>query len=324
MLYSIKNKPTMPKYRTDLPQLTMSTFMTDGGLETDLIFNHGIDLPEFAAFDLLKDEKGRNVLRKYFSDYLEISKDDCSGFVLEAPTYRANPDWAKKIGYSVESLKDINGSAVRELEELRSDYEQDDFKIVISVCIGPRGNGYSPDNPMTSKMAEEYHSYQIALVAETNADLVSALTMNYNEEAIGIVNAARNNNIPVVISYTVELDGKLPSGQSLEEAITSLDRITDNYVSYYMINCAHPDHFTEILDPDSEWTKRIKGIRANASTKSHAELDESETLDLGDKEQLAIKYQELKALLPNLNVIGGCCGTDHTHMKKISDAWFEK
>jgi len=312
----------MPKYRSELPQLTMSTFMTDGGLETDLIFNHGINLPEFAAFDLLKNEEGKEVLRKYFSDYLNISTKQCSGFVLEAPTYRANPDWALKIGYSLESLNDITRIAVQELENIRSDYENEDFKIAISVCIGPRDNGYSPDNPMSIEMAEEYHSYQIKLVADTNADLVSALTMNYNEEAIGIVKAANKNNIPVVISYTVETDGKLPSGQSLEEAITSLDKITNNYVSYYMINCAHPDHFVDILNPGSKWTKRIKGLRANASIKSHAELDESETLDVGDKEQLARKYQELKTLLPNLNVIGGCCGTDHTHLGKISEAWF--
>jgi S-methylmethionine-dependent homocysteine/selenocysteine methylase len=297
--------------------------MTDGGLETDLIFNHGINLPEFAAFDLLKNEEGKEVLRKYFMDYLDISKKRCSGFVLEAPTYRANPDWALKIGYSLESLNDMTRIAVQELEKIRENYESEGFKIAISVCLGPRGDGYSPDDKMSIETAEEYHSYQIKLVADTNADLVSALTMNYNEEAIGIVKAAKNNNIPVVISYTVETDGKLPSGQSLEEAITSLDKITDNYVSYYMINCAHPDHFVDILNPDSTWTKRIKGLRANASNKSHAELDESETIDVGDKEQLARKYQELKTLLPNLSVIGGCCGTDHTHMDEICKAWFD-
>ena len=314
----------MPKYRTDLPQLTMSTFMTDGGLETDLIFNHGIELPEFAAFDLLKDEDGRQTLRKYFQDYLDISKKQCSGFVLEAPTYRANPDWALKIGYSLESLDEAVRTAVQELEQLREEYETKDFKIAISVCIGPRGDGYSPDNKMSIEKAEEYHSYQIKRVADTHADLVSALTMNYNEEAIGIVKAAKKYGIPVVISYTVETDGKLPSGQSLEAAIKSLDSLTDNYVSYYMINCAHPDHFSDVLNPDSTWAKRIKGLRANASTKSHAELDESEILDAGDKDDLALKYQELKSLLPNLSIIGGCCGTDHTHLGKICETWFAK
>ena len=312
----------MAKYRADLPQLSMSTFMTDGGLETDLIFNHGIELPEFAAFDLLKNEKGKAVLRNYFLDYLKISKDSCDGFVLEAPTYRANPDWTSKIGYTNEDLQKIHSTAVEELEALRKEFESENFKIAISICVGPRGDGYSPNNMMSAGLAEEYHSHQIKLAAQTTADFVSAFTMNYNEEAIGIVNAARKNNIPAVISYTVETDGHLPSGQSLKDAITSLDSSTENYVAYYMINCAHPDHFSNVLKPSSSWTKRIKGIRANASRKSHAELDQSETLDVGDKKQLASSYQHLKTLLPNLNIIGGCCGTDHTHLQEICQAWF--
>jgi len=312
------------KYRKNLPQQTMSTFMTDGGIETDLIFNKGIDLPEFAAFDLLKNEEGIEVLRKYYLDYLNVSKQNCRGFILEAPTYRANPDMALKIGYSLESLDAMNRLAVQEMEKIRDDNENENFKIAISVCIGPRGDGYFPDKKMSIEMAEEYHSVQIKIVSDTNADFVSAFTMNYNEEAIGIVNAAKKNNIPVVISYTVETDGKLPSGESLEESITSLDKITDNYVSYFMINCAYPDHFANILEPKKKWTKRIKGIRANSSSKSHAELNESETLDKGNKEELAKGFLHLKTLLPNLSIIGGCCGTDHTHLKEISEVWFGK
>lgn len=314
----------MAKYRTALPQLAESTFLTDGGLETTLIFNQGIDLPHFASFDLLKNEEGIHILNEYYLDYLEISKQICSGFILEAPTWRANPDWAMKLGYSLESLDQINRTAIQELEKIRNNHENKDFRISISGCIGPRGDGYSPENKMNIKMAEEYHSFQIKILADTNADLVSAMTMNYNDEAIGIVNAAKKNNIPVVISYTVETDGKLPSGESLGEAITSLDKITNNYVSYFMINCAHPNHFSNVLQANSKWTKRIKGIRANASDKSHAELDESETLDEGNKEELAKGYQNLKSLLPNLTIIGGCCGTDHTHMEKICEAWFEE
>ena len=314
----------MVKYRTALPQLTESTFMTDGGLETTLIFIQGIDLPHFASFGLLQNEEGIQILNEYYLDYLEISKQICSGFILEAPTWRANPDWAMKLGYSLESLDQINRTAIQELERIRNNQENKDFRISISGCIGPRGDGYSPENQMSIKMAEEYHSFQIKILADTNADLVSAMTMNYNEEAIGIVNAAKKNNIPVVISYTVETDGKLPSGESLGEAITSLDKITNNYVSYFMINCAHPHHFSGVLQPNSNWARRIKGIRANASIKSHAELDESETLDEGNKEELAKGYQNLKSLLPNLTIIGGCCGTDHTHMEKICEAWFEE
>ena len=314
----------MAKYRTALPQLTESTFMTDGGLETTLIFNQGIDLPHFASFGLLQNEEGIQILKEYYLAYLEISKQTCKGFILEAPTWRANPDWAMKLGYSLESLDQLNRTAIQELEKIRNNHENKDFRISISGCIGPRGDGYSTENQMNIKMAEEYHSFQIKILADTNADLVSAMTMNYNDEAIGIVNAAKNNNIPVVISYTVETDGKLPSGESLGEAITSLDKITNNYVSYFMINCAHPHHFSGVLQPNSNWARRIKGIRANASIKSHAELDESETLDEGNKEELAKGYQILKSLLPNLTIIGGCCGTDHTHMEKICEAWFEE
>ena len=313
----------MIKYRNHLPQLTSSTFMTDGGLETDLIFNKEIELPEFAAFDLLHSDNGKHILKNYYKDYLIIAKKKCKGFILEAPTYRANPDWVLKLGYSLEYLKTIHDIAIEELEDLRNEFENDNFKTPISVCIGPRGDGYVPNNTMTAKEAEEYHSYQIQVVSKTNADLVSALTMNYNEEAIGIVNAAKRNGIPVVISYTVETDGNLPSGQSLKDAIYSLDRITANYVSYYMINCAHPEHFENILEPNEIWTKRIKGIRANASNKSHAELDESEILDIGDKEKLAKDYKNLRNLLPNLNIIGGCCGTDHTHLHAICKIWFK-
>jgi S-methylmethionine-dependent homocysteine/selenocysteine methylase len=313
----------MTKYRNQLPQLSSSTFMTDGGLETDLIFNKGIDLPEFAAFDLLKSSEGKQILKNYYKDYLVIAKKNCKGFVLEAPTYRANPDWVVKIGYSLEDIQSIHNTAVEELEDLRKEFEDDNFKVPISVCIGPRGDGYVPSNIMTSEEAETYHSTQIQAISKTNADHVSALTINYNEEAIGIVNAAKKHNMPVVISYTVETDGNLPSGQSLKDAITSLDKATTKYVSYFMINCAHPSHFKAVLNPDETWAKRIKGLRANASKKSHAELDESEILDIGNKEELAMEYCDLKNFLPDLSVIGGCCGTDSTHLKTICKTWFE-
>ena len=292
----------MAKYRTHLPQLSMSTFMTDGGLETDLIFNKGVDLPEFAAFDLLKSNEGKQILKDYYRDYLLIARKKCKGFVLEAPTYRANPDWVVKIGYALDDLQMIHNTALEVLEDLRSEFEDDDFKVPISVCIGPRGDGYVPSNIMTAEQAEEYHASQIKVVSDTDADLVSALTINYNDEAIGIANAARNH----------------------KEAISSLDIATENYVSYFMINCAHPEHFKSVLNTGESWIRRIKGLRANASKKSHAELDESETLDIGNKAELAQDYRDLRSQLPNLSIIGGCCGTDSTHLESICQLWFER
>ncbi len=151
-------------------------------------------------------------------------------------------------------------------------------------------------------------------------DLVSAYTINYEEEAIGIVKAAKSAEVPVVIGFTVETDGKLPTGQSLGKAITAVDEATNNGPAYYMINCAHPTHFKDILEVDEPWVKRIRAIRANASTKSHAELDEAVDLDEGNPLDFGTRCGELKKISPNINIFGGCCGTDHRHVEEICKA----
>ena len=291
---------------------TKSRILTDGGLETTLVFHQGIELRSFAAFELLNTEEGREALKSYYQGYLKIARDHNLPFLLETPTWRANSDWGKKLGYSDPDLFEINKVAVCLFQEIL-DSEND----LISGCIGPRGDGYQAGIRMTVDEAMAYHKAQIQAFKEAGADMVSALTLNYLEEAIGITLAAKEQNIPVVISYTVETDGKLPSGNSLAEAIRENDLVTGDYPVYYMVNCAHPTHFSSEIGSGDDWIGRIKGIRANSSQKSHAELDESETLDAGDKDLLANCYVELDRLLPELRVIGGCCGTDHTHIEKL-------
>lgn len=259
-----------------------SMILTDGGLETTLTFLYGIELRYFAAFELLKNPQGRADLKTYFSEYLKIAREKGLPFLFETPTWRANSDWGSKMGYSPEDLFEINKAAVRFCEEMCNP-ETD----LISGNIGPRGDGYQPGNKMTVDEAKNYHSHQIRAFKEAGADLVSALTINYPEEAIGITLAAREIEIPVVISFTVETDGKLPNGMALPDVINDIDLITGAYPEYYMINCAHPSHFSSELIGDQKWKSRIKGIRANASVKSHAELDESDTLDPGDLSLLA-------------------------------------
>ena len=310
----------MAKYRKNLPQAGEKLFLTDGGLETTLIFHEGLDLPCFASFDLLKDEEGRATLRRYFLPYLEIARRCDAGMILEAPTWRANPEWAAKLGYDAASLADANRRAIELMVELRTAHEQPSMPVVISGNIGPRGDGYRADGRMSAQEAFDYHRPQIGIFAQSEADLVSAFTINYVEEAIGIIRAARDADMPVVISYTVETDGRLPSGQALGSAILQSDAETDGYVAYYMINCAHPTHFADVLEADEAWRHRIRGLRANASTMSHAELDECSELDAGDPADLGDRYRELRRLLPELNVLGGCCGTDHRHVDAIARA----
>lgn len=307
---------TTPSYRDALPQLKDRLFLTDGGLETTLIFHNEIELPYFAAFDLLKTEAGRRVLEDYFRAYTEIAVRDRTGLILESATWRANSDWGDKLGYSAAELAQANRQAVVLLSNLRREVKSPDTPLVISGCVGPRGDGYNPAFQMTAEEAEAYHGVQIRTFAETDADLVTAITMNYAEEAVGVVRAAQAVRMPVVISFTVETDGKLATGQPLEDAIRSVDEATDATPLYYMINCAHPEHFEGMLD--GAWTERIRGVRANASRLSHAELDEAETLDDGDPEALAEAYSRLKVRLANLSIMGGCCGTDHRHVGAIS------
>jgi S-methylmethionine-dependent homocysteine/selenocysteine methylase len=309
------------KYRHNLPQLKGGLFLTDGGLETVLIFQEGIDLPAFAAVDLLKGDEGTETLRAYFRRFAGIAREHGAGFVLESPTWRASPGWAEEIGTTPEELEKLNRKSIALMEEVREEFETETAPIVVSGCIGPQGDGYNPESRMTADAAQDYHSAQVGTFADTAADMVTAITMTYAEEGVGIARAAAASGIPSVISFTVETDGRLPSGQPLGEAISQVDEETDGAPAYYMVNCAHPTHFEHVLDAPGRWGSRIRGLRPNASTKSHAELDEAEELDEGDPADLGARFAALRPRLPELNVLGGCCGTDHRHVEAIAKAW---
>ena len=309
----------MAKYRQGLSPFRDEFFLTDGGIETTLIFLDGQDLPHFAAFHLFKTPDGEGALRKYFRTYAELAQKYRSGLLLETATWRASADWGDKLLYSREALAEANKKSVRLLEDIRDEYETAQTPIVISGCVGPRGDGYVPSNKMSDKQAEAYHSAQVDTFAATAADLVTGITMNYAEEATGLVRAARNAALPVVISFTVETDGKLPTGQSLGDAIQQVDEATSGYSAYFMINCAHPTHFSSVVGGEEPWMARIRGLRANASTMSHAELNEAPKLDAGNPAELGREYAALKGQqLKSLNVFGGCCGTDHRHIEQIA------
>lgn len=310
----------MAHYRNALPQLTGGLFLTDGGIETTLIFHEGVELPDFAAFHLLRSPTGEAALYKYFRTYAEIAKRFGVGLVLESATWRANADWGTRLGYTPEALAAVNRQAIHLLENVRNEYATDRTPVVISGCVGPRGDGYVPGSTMSEREAEAYHWAQVATFAGSAADMVCAMTMNYVEEALGIVRAAQQADMPVAISFTVETDGRLPTGQALQAAIAQVDEATSHYPCYYMINCAHPTHFERVLTTEEPWAERIRGLRANASRMSHAELNESPELDTGNPAELGLAYAQLKTRLRHLNVLGGCCGTDHRHIEQIASA----
>ena len=309
----------MSLYRDNLPQMGNELFLTDGGMETTLYFIEGIDLPGFAAFPLLKDAAGRATLEQYFDDYLEVARRQGANLLLESATWRANADWGHALGYGEDEMEMFNRRAIDMLVKVRNKLNGSN-KVVISGNIGPRGDGYDPSVRMSADEARDYHATQIRTFADTEADMVCALTINYVDEAVGIIQAARDAGMPVAMAFTVETDGRLPSGDSLQDAIEEVDRRTDGYAAYFMINCAHPTHFSHLFTAAQPWQERIRGIRANASCLSHAELDESETLDDGNPQELGDQMAALRSMLPNLTVLGGCCGTDHRHIDHIGQA----
>ena len=302
---------------TTLPQLSADRpFLADGGMETDLIFHHGIDLPSFASFVLLDTDDGRDALRAYFRPYLDLARAHGTGVVFETPTWRANTDWGRTLGYGPRPLARMNREAVAFVRALAA--ETPSVETVVSGCVGPRGDGYVVGEKMTASEAAAYHLPQITALAEAGADCVSAVTMSTVEEAVGVVRAAEAVGRPSVVSFTVETDGRLPSGQALADAVRQTDDATGGAPAYYMVNCAHPTHFEHVFD-GGDWVARVRGVRANASTCSHAELDEAEALDEGDVDALAADHVRLAERLPHLAVVGGCCGTDVRHVAAIAE-----
>lgn len=302
-----------------LPQLDAAVFIADGGLETSLIFLDGIDLPDFATFPLLDSEAGRDALRRYYTPYLDIAADQGVGIVLDTATWRASADWGLRLGYGRDALADVNGRAVEFVRELAA--TRPDVPVVLNGAIGPRGDGYVVGSTMSVDEATSYHSLQTRAFARAGADMVTAVTMTYVEEAIGVARAGIAADIPVAIGFTTETDGRLPSGISLREAIEAVDAATDGQVAYFMINCAHATHFESALADGGAWLERIKAVRSNASKLSHAELDDAEELDRGDLDELGDDYRRLRSILPDLRVVGGCCGTDHEHIAHIARGW---
>lgn len=311
----------MPKYRTALPQLEEGAlFLTDGGLETAIIFREGIELPHFAACELLRTDEGTDVLRAYYHRHAAIAAELGVGFSVDTPTWRANPDWTERLGYDAERFEFVNRAGVRLAEEVRRVWETPETPVVIAANVGPRGDGYRADSRQSAEQAADYHYRQIEFFCDTEADYVSALTMNYTEEAVGLARAAKACGMPVTISFTVETDGRLASGETLRSAIAAVDADSAEYPAYYMVNCVHPTHLPDELATDDVTSRRVRGYRANASRLSRAELDDSETLDDGDPDELGRQFRELRDRMPQLTVLGGCCGTDSRHVEAIGRA----
>lgn len=294
--------------------LSTNPFISDGGMETDLIFHKGADLPLFASFVLLDSPEGREMLRSYAVSYFDMAQAASRGFVMGTPTWRANGGWGPKLGLDDAGIRNVNRRAVAFVQDLRRSHPWRDH-ILIEGALGPAGDGYAPEHLLTPSEAAHLHSAQLETFAEEGVDIASAFTITHPGEAIGMVNRARELGLPFALSFTVETDGRLPTGQDLDSALSEVEAATGGYARYYGINCAHPDHFSKLMP--SRWLSRIGMVRPNASRRSHAELDEATNLDDGDPQEFGTLYAEMAQRLPGLRVVGGCCGSDIRHIKAL-------
>ncbi|MFN2100773.1 homocysteine S-methyltransferase family protein [Altererythrobacter sp. MF3-039] len=293
-------------------------FLTDGGFETWLFFQQGFEAPEFAAITLIDDLEAEAAMRRYFGEFLKLAEQAVSGFVLDTNSWRGCVSWAEKLGFGEQELLDLSRKSVRFAQSIRDEWQGRVDPILVNGVIGPCGDGYSPSDLPTAVEAQALHAPQIGVLAQAGVDMFSAITMTNVPEAVGIARAANETGKPVVISFTLETDGTLPTGVTLRDAITAVDRETGSAPAYYMINCAHPDHFRDVVANGEPWTDRIGAVRANASRLSHAELDNAEVLDEGDPGEFGELHVELARRLTKLRVVGGCCGTDMRHVSCVS------
>ena len=293
--------------------MTASTpWPADAGLETVMIFLEGLDLPDFASFVLLDSEPGRAALTRYLAHFVAIARDGGTGFVLDTATWRANMGWGPRMGMDEAAITAVNHRAVAFAQDFRKVHETADLPIVINGVVGPSGDGYRVQASLSPDAAVAVHRAQVEALAAAGADMVTAVTMTHPGEAIGISRAASGAGLPHVLSFTLETDGRLPNGQTLLDAIAEVEAATGGSALFYMVNCAHPSHFAR--DLDGPMRARIGGIRANASRRSHAELDVMTELDDGDPEEFGHFYAAFGRFLPNLRLVGGCCGSDHRHV----------
>lgn len=289
------------------------TRLSDGGLETTLIFDRGVELPQFAAFPLVEDDEGRALLREYWQPYLDLALARGVGFDVDTATWRANRDWATLLGYDARALHAANRDAAsfaRSLADRLPDGR-------VTGVVGPRGDGYVVADEMTAEQATDYHRDQVRALVDGGVDQVAAMTLGYAAEAVGVARACAETGVRAVVSFTVETDGLLPDGTTLRAALETVDAETDASPAGYLVNCAHPTHLAGALT-DGPWLERIVGLRANASAMSHAELDAAEELDAGDPSDLANRYRDLLDVLPRLDLVGGCCGTGVPHVDAIA------
>lgn len=300
------------------PRLENKFYLTAGGTETEILYKWGYELPEFAMFTLLDDEEANECVRNMYRRYFEVAAKNNTGLVIEGHDYRASPDWAGKLGISLENLAEIQHRIINFLTDLKTEFDGKVSDVVITGGIGPRGDAYGTGGNISEAEAEDYHSVQLSTLKDTDADMAVALTFNNIPEAVGIVRAATKIGIPIGISLTLNTESRLSSGPSLREAIEAIDENTDEGAAWYGTNCSHPLEFEPAISEEGAWRQRLRLIRPNAAKMEKISLCKLGHLEDGDPIELGAQMGDVASRFPSVDIIGGCCGTDERHLNEIA------
>lgn len=301
-----------------LPEQTPGKFfLCEGGTETEVMYRHGFDVPYFAAFELLKNPRAVSKLHHMYEQYFSVVSESGLSALVGGLDYRASPDWGDKLGYSRQALADKTHQCIAFLRQAARPFTNEIDQVLIQGLVGPRGDAYEGAGTMGADQAQAYHSVQLATLKEAEVDLVTAMTFSAVDESIGVARAAKNIGIPLCLSLTLDSSCRLNNGPSLADAIATIDAATENSVEFYMINCVHPLEY-EPAFTDEPWIKRIRGVRPNASAMDKMSLCQLGHLEDGDPVELGQQVGSLIKRHPHMDVLGGCCGTWHTHLREIA------
>ncbi|MDX6699650.1 MAG: homocysteine S-methyltransferase [Solirubrobacteraceae bacterium] len=292
--------------------------LTEGGQETELMYKHGHELPEFAMYPLLDDPRALADLTDMYTRYLEVAAAHGFVAVMGGLDYRASPDWASKLGISSDGLAEFQLRSIEFLRDVARPFQGQVPRILIAGIVGPRGDAYGRDRTITAAEAEEYHGVQIETLSRAGVDLVSAMTFNNVPEGVGLARAAAKAGLPLSLSFMVDPAGRLLTGPTLKDAVEAVDeQAGDARPDFYGINCSHPIEFEPAL-VDGPWLQRIRSLRPNASMAEKQALCQIGHLEAGDPEALGAHMGALARRLPHIDVWGGCCGTWDDHLRAIA------
>jgi S-methylmethionine-dependent homocysteine/selenocysteine methylase len=292
-------------------------YLTEGGVETEIMYKWGHKLPHFAMFTLLDKPEAMADMKSMFARALEVAATQKTGLVLSSLDYRASPDWAALLGISADGLRDVHFRTVAFMKEVAAPFVEKIPDLVFSGVIGPRGDAYGKGGGITEEEAEDYHTPQLKNLRDAGADMACALTFNNIPEAVGVARAAKAVGIPLGLYFTLNSKGTLGSGPTLKEAVESVEEITQGAPSYYGLNCSHPLEFMESLE-DGDWLKRVRSIRPNAVRMEKVALCKLGHLEDGDPEELGQQMGDIRQKFPQMDILGGCCGTDERHLGEIA------